>query len=132
MADTIRLTGDTQRAYAKRKIDEAALNDVVKIAPETRRDAQNRRLHAMIKDIRAQVPDMGTFTREQAKLRFLDALGEEMAYLPKLEGQGFFPVGLRSSTLTVAQFSGLIELLFKYGAEQGVRWTDPQNERAAA
>jgi hypothetical protein len=51
-----------------------------------------------------------------------------MRFLPALEGEGMFPVGLRSSTLTVSQFSGLIELLYAYGAKHGVRWS----ERASA
>jgi hypothetical protein len=59
----------------------------------------------------------------------LNALGVEMRFLPCLEGEGAFPVGLRSSTLTKGQFSGLLELLYEYGARHGVRWTD---ERKAA
>ena len=127
---SIRLVGDTQRAYAKRQIDEAPLGYVVKLGKETRRDVQNRRLWAMIADIRRQVPEMAPYTVEDIKLRFLNALGTELRFLPELEGQGMFPVGLRSSTLTVEQFSGLIELLFQFGAKHDVRWTDPQREAA--
>ena len=50
--------------------------------------------------------------------------------VPTLEGEGMFPVGLRSSTLTVAQFSALVELLYKFGAEHGVLWTDPEARAA--
>ena len=128
---TVRLIGDTQRAYAKRLIDEAPAGDVMKLAKETRRDAQNRKMWPMIKDIREQVPGMASFNPEQVKLRFLDALGTEMTFLPKLEGEGMFPVGQRSSTLTVAQFAGLIELLYAYGAQHGVRWTDPDTIKEA-
>lgn len=127
----IHLRGDTQRAYAKRCIDQAPTGWVVKIAAETRRDAQNRRLWPMIADIQRQVPGMGEFSAEDIKLRFLNALGVEMRFLPALEGAGMFPVGQRSSTLTVDQFSGLIELLFAYGAKHGVRWSDPSLENAA-
>ena len=125
MAKTVRLVGPTQRGYACKCIMEAPDGHVMKLGAETRRDAQNRKLHPMIKDIREQVPGMATFTPEQARLRFLDALGEEMVYLPKLYGEGFFPVGLRSSTLTVRQFSALLELLYKYGAEENVIWSEP-------
>jgi hypothetical protein len=51
-------------------------------------------------------------------------LGQEMRFLPELEGAGMFPVGQRSSTLSKSQFTGLIELLFAYGAKHGVRWSD--------
>lgn len=127
---TVRLVGDTQRAYAKRLIDTAPLGYVVKIAEETRRDAQNRKLWPMIQDLQRQVPEMATFSADDIKLRFMNALGTEMRFLPALEGAGMFPVGHRSSVLTVSQFAVLIELLYAYGAKHGVRWSDPV-ERAA-
>jgi len=128
--NTVRLIGISQKAYAKRLIDEAPADHVMKLAKETRRDLQNRKLWPMIADIQRDVPDMARFNAEDAKLRFLNALGTEMRFLPTLENEGMFPVGLRSSTLTVAQFSALIELLYKYGAEQAVRWTYPQARAA--
>lgn len=125
---TIRLVGDSQRAYAKQMIDAAPAGYVVKIAAETRRDAQNRKLWPMIADLQRQVPGFDQFSAEDIKLRLLNALGVEMRFLPALEGQGMFPVGMRSSTLTVEQFSGLIELIYALGAKHNVRWS----ERAAA
>jgi hypothetical protein len=130
MADTVRLVGPTQRAHAKRLIDDAPPGHVVKIGAETRRDAQNRRLWPMLADIQKQVPGFEAFAAEDIKLRFLNALGVEMRFLPTLESEGIFPVGLKSSTLTVAQFSGLIELLFKFGAEHGVQWSEPVRDAA--
>ena len=104
----------------------------MKLAAETRRDRQNAKLHAMIGDLREQVPDLARFTVAQCKLRFMDALGEEMTYLPKLYGEGFFPVGAKTSTLTVAQFAGLLNLLYIYGGEQNVRWSEPSRDEACA
>jgi hypothetical protein len=131
-AETIRLVGDTQRAYAKRKIDEAPQGYVVKIAAETRRDAQNRKLWPMLADIRKQIDGFEAFTLDDIKLRFLNALGTELRFLPELEGQGMFPVGLRSSTLTVEQFSGLVELLYAFGAKHNVKWSEPLSMDRAA
>ena len=122
----IHLVGDRQRAYARRVIDAAPLGYVVKIAAETRRDAQNRKLWPMIADLRRQVPEMGLYSPNDTKLRLLNALGTEMRFLPVLEGQGMFPVGERSSLLTVEQFSGLLEILYAYGAKHGVEWSEPQ------
>lgn len=122
---SIRLTGQRQREHAQRLVMEAPDGYVVKIAAETRRDAQNRKLWSLIRDIRNQVPEMATYSPEDIKNRFMNALGVEMRFLPTLEGQGSFPVGLRSSTLTVAQFSGLVELLYEWGGRNGVRWTEP-------
>lgn len=118
-----------QRAHAL--IESAGPNMVMKLGEITRSDEQNRKLWPMLADIQRQVPEMAAYSADDIKLRFLNALGVEMRFLPALEGAGAFPVGLRSSTLTVAQFSGLIELLFAFGAKHGVEWTDPQtrNER---
>jgi hypothetical protein len=122
---SVRLTGQQQRDYAKYLVDHAPEGWVVKIAAETRRDAQNRKLWPMIADIRKQVPGFDAFSADDIKNRFLNALGVEMRFLPELEGQGVFPVGMRSSTLTVAQFAGLIELISEFGARKGVKWSEP-------
>lgn len=102
----------------------------------TRTDAQNRLMWPLIADIRAQVPEHAQYTPDQTKLRFLDALGAEMVYLPKIAGAGLFPVGQRSSTLTKAQFTLLIELIFAEGERCGVRWSkkalDSRDEVMAA
>lgn len=122
---TITLRGPSQRAYAKQVIDQAPDGHVVRIAAETRRDAQNRKLWPMLADLQRQVPAMATYSTEDIKLRFLNALGSEMRFLPALEGEGMFPVGLRSSTLTVQQFSALVELIYAFGAKHDVRWSEP-------
>lgn len=127
----IRLLGDTQRAYAHRVIDQAPAGYVVKVAAETRRDAQNRKLWPMLKDLQQQVPDCARFSTEDAKFRFLNALGTEMRFLPTLANEGMFPVGMKSSTLTVGQFSGLVELIYEYGGQNDVRWSEPRLADAA-
>lgn len=130
-AQSVRIVGDTQRAFAKRLIDAAPIGWVMKLAAETRRDAQNRKLWPMLADIQRQVPGFDTYSTEDIKHRFMNALGTEMRFLPTLEGEGVFPVGMRSSTLTVAQFSALVELLYAFGAKHGVAWSDPIERQAA-
>lgn len=132
MKRTVRLVSQRQRDYAKRLIDAAADGDFVSISAPTRTLEQNARLWPMLEDIRAQVPGMVTYSLDDLKLRFLNALGTEMRFLPALEGQGTFPVGLRSSVLTKEQFSGLIELLYEFGAKHGVVWSEPLPQEKAA
>lgn len=130
---TFGLVTPAQRAYAKRMVDAAAADDIVRIGKETRSEEQNRKLWPMLKDLRDQVPGLGEYSTDDIKLRILNELGIEMRFLPCLESQGAFPVGLRSSTLTKEQFSGLIEMIYAYGAKHGVRWSEPvQTERRAA
>jgi hypothetical protein len=121
---TLFLSSKAARQRAHVLIDSAPEGWVVKIAEPTRSDEQNRKLWPTIQEIQRQVPEMAPYSAEDIKLRFLNALGTEMRFLPVLEGQGSFPVGYRSSTLTVEQFSLLIELLHKYGAEHGVTFKE--------
>lgn len=130
MSATVRLIGPSQKDYAKRLIDEAPADFVMKLAKETRRDIQNAKMWPMLQDIQRQVPGMETYSTDDIKLRFLNLLGTEMRFLPTLEGEGMFPVGLKSSTLTVAQFAGLIELLYKFGGDHGVVWSEPKEKAA--
>lgn len=128
-AQTVRLIGPSQVEYAKKCVEQAPQGWVMKIAAETRRDAQNRKLWPMLQELQRQVPEMAAYSTDDIKNRFLNALGVEMRFLPALEGAGMFPVGMRSSTLTVEQFSGLIELIFEFGARHGVQF---QGESIAA
>ncbi len=121
---TIKLTGERQRQHAIQCVTEAPLGHCVAIGEETRSQEQNRLMWPLIADIQAQVPDAASFSADDMKLRFLHSLGQEMRFLPELEGSGMFPVGQRSSTLTKAQFTALIELMFAYGARHGVKWSE--------
>lgn len=131
MSVTIGLNSKMGRARAQRMIANAPADCVAIIRKATRTDEQNRKLWPMLEDLRRQVPDMAPFTRDDIKLRFLNALGAEMRFLPELDGAGLFPVGLRSSTLSKEQFSALIELIYAYGAKHDVQWTDPAERKAA-
>ena len=122
---TVRLIGPSQRAYAAKLIAEAPQGHVMKISPESRSDRQNRLMWPHIADIQAQVPECAVFSAEDMKLRFMHSLGKEMRFLPELEGGGVFPVGQRSSTLNVAQFTALIDLIRMFGDKHDVRWTAP-------
>lgn len=130
----IRLVGPPQRTYAHQCIEEAADNDVVRIGVETRSEEQNRKMWPMLADLRDQVEWLGDYTPDDIKLMFLNRLGVELRFLPTLERQGMFPVGLKSSTLTKEQFRALIEILYQFGAENDVRWTEPveREQRRAA
>lgn len=127
----VRLVGPRQREFAKQLIDAAEIGDVCRIGAETRSEEQNRKMWPMLADIRDQVEWLGGFTTEDIKLMFLNRLGVELRFLPTLEWQGMFPVGLRSSTLTKEQFCALIELLYQFGAQNNVQWTDPAEGKAA-
>ena len=124
MADVI-LIDQARREYAKRLIDSADAGDVVRIGKPTRSAIQNAKLWPMLQDIKQQVPRLERFSTDQIKDIFMNALKVELQYLPCLEGEGMFPVGIKTSTLSKAQFAGLIEIIYAFGAREGVLWSEP-------
>ena len=61
---------------------------------------QNDRMWAMLTEIATKALLGGKrYSADEWKCIFLDALGQEMKFLPKLEGNGFVPIGHRSSDL---------------------------------
>lgn len=121
---TVRLVGPYQRAFAKRLIDAAPVDAVVNIRAATRTSEQNDKMWAMLSDIARAKPDGRDHTTEQWKAIFMAACDHKPAFLPDLEGQGFICTGYKSSRLTKAEFSDLIEAIYEYGARHGVRWSD--------
>ncbi len=124
---SVKLLDQMARDLAHKLIERAPDGHVVVVSEPTRNLDQNAKMWAMIADCQAQIPDMREMDGESIKLRFMDALGTEMRYLPKLDGTGFFPVGHKSSALSVRQFADLIELIYETGAQHGVRWSEPQS-----
>ena len=120
---TIKLVSRAHRERAIALVSAAPEDYVVAIGEETRSDAQNRLMWPLIADMQAQIPGMELYSADDTKLRFLNLLGQEMRFLPELEGAGLFPVGQKSSTLSKSQFSALIELMFAHGARKRVKWS---------
>lgn len=125
---TIRLTSEASRDLACSHILRAPSGYVATIGEETRSQEQNRLMWPLIKDMRDQDSDMARFTPEQVKLRFLNALDNEMQFLPELEGGGQFVAGQRSSTLSKGDFSNLLELMFAWGAKHEIVWSRKSEE----
>ena len=126
MSKPIFLVGESQKRYAKQLIDDAPSDFVVIIRRKTRSDVQNAKLHAMLTDLRRAKTPISHHSIEDLKLIFLQALRAESRVLPTLDGKGMFPIGQRTSTLTKAQFAGLIELIYAYAAPFEVKWSEAQ------
>lgn len=97
------------------------------IAPvgNTRRTVQNERMWAMLHDVSRQVTWYGSkLTAEEWKDVFTAAL-KKSKVVPGIDG-GFVVLGQRTSRMTIKQMSELITLMFAFGAEQRVVWTDPK------
>ena len=95
---------------------------------------QNAKLWALLGDVSRQHEHQGRrYEPEDWKTLFMLALGKEMRFAPSLDGQGFVPLGTRSSKLSKAEMSELIEFILCFCAENDIALSDPMLiERSAA
>ena len=125
MVQTIIIRGQPQRDLAKRLIDLAPADAVVRVSEATRNLDQNARLWAMLSDVARAKPEGRHWTPEVWKSAFMHALGHQVMFCEGLDGSGPFPVGFRSSRLTVRQMADLITCVAEYGDRHGVQWSEP-------
>jgi thiamine monophosphate synthase len=93
----------------------------------TRSQEQNRKMWAMLRDIARQVPLVinGREVRadpEDWKDVFTAALQQETRMAQGIDGS-VVVLGMRTSKMSKAELSDLIELIYAYGAEQSVQWS---------
>lgn len=128
---TVILVGDPQRALARRLIDAAAIGSVVNIRDANRSGDQNARMWAMISDVSRAMPGGRRHTPEVWKALFMHACGHAVAFEHGLSGHPF-PVGFRSSRLSVRQMADLITFIRAYGDEHSVEWSEPHPDERSA
>jgi hypothetical protein len=95
------------------------------MSDELRSHAQNRRFHAMVRDIAEQVQWAGDFMdAEDWKRLFLAAAYEQKVVPNPLDPHGKFIVvnRRRSSGLVKPEMADLITQIEVFGTERGVRW----------
>lgn len=121
---TIILRSDAQRAIAHRLIDAAPVDAVVNVSEARRTLDQNAKCWAMLSDVSRSKPQGRIHTAEIWKALFMSACGHEVQFLMGLDGNPF-PHGFKSSRMTKAQMGELIEFIYAWGSENGVRWSEP-------
>ena len=85
---------------------------------------QNAKLWAMLTDVSNQVEWYGRkLSPTDWKCVFTSGLRKALV-VPDMEGTGFVMLGLHTSDMSKAEMADLIELMFKFGAEKNVVWTD--------
>lgn len=116
-------------AHAKGWLTAGGQRLVLEIKPETRSDAQNRLLHAMLGDIAAQVVWAGAKRDAEVWKRLLVAAWcrarrEQVELLPALDGHGVDIVFRRTSQLTRGECAELCDFIQAWCAENGVELRD--------
>lgn len=97
---------------------------VVKLGRPKRNNSMNAKLWAMLADVAAQVEWYGRkLDNEDWKHVFTAALKQQEA-VPGING-GFVVLGTRTSRMNKEVFSQLIELIYAFGSDHQVRWSEP-------
>jgi hypothetical protein len=130
----VRLTDDQRRHRAAEAIRRAPLPDSgqtweVAVHPyeDTRSLDQNSKMWACIADVAKQVEWHGKrMSKDDWKQVFVCALKGQQA-VPGIDG-GFVVLGGSSSRLKKREFSDLIEIIYAFGAEHDVVWSERAND----
>jgi hypothetical protein len=77
----------------------------------------------MLGDIAKQQPMGWKKTADTWKAILLHACGYEVQFEMGLDGKPF-PIGLRTSHLSVRQMAELIEFMYSFGSEHGIIWSE--------
>lgn len=127
---TVILTSDYRRMQAHRLIEKVPTGAVVTIRPARRTSDQNALMWAMLSEISRARPEGRELTPDIWKALFMHSLDHTQRFEMALDGKGMVPVGFRSSKLSKAQFSDLIEIIHEYAARHGITLTDEINAAA--
>lgn len=130
MSQTVILHGNSQRSFAKTLIDRAPVDAVLTIRQATRSTDQNAKMWACLSDVSRAKPEGRSWTPETWKAAFMHVLGHQVQFCEGLDNAGPFPLGFRSSRLTVSQMADLITCIHEYGARHGVKFSDDEAEAA--
>ncbi len=120
---TIILRGNRDTAH--RIVAVAPAGFVLNVRPPRRSGDQNDKMWAMLGDVSRAKPEGRTMTPDVWKALFMHSLDHTQRFEQALDGNGMVPVGFRSSRMTKALMSDLIETIYEYGERHGVAWNDP-------
>jgi hypothetical protein len=119
------------RAKASAWVRKAPPNTRIEFKAFKRSLQQNDRMWAMLTDVAQQATHMGRkYTPDQWKVLFMHACGREVQFIPSLDGSTFIPWGQSSSDLSKQEMTELIEFMFAWGAENNIKFQEPQESAA--
>lgn len=123
---TIQVAPFTQSLYAKiMKGLETGAVAVDLYRPEERRSNDaNAKLWAMCTDISNQLEWYGQKLTPEHWKELLSHEWNAQMIVPAI-GSGFCAIGVRTSKLTKREFSELIEIIYMFGADKQIKWSEP-------
>ena len=87
---------------------------------------QNRMLWAALGDVSKQVEWYGQYLPPEDWKDICTASLRRARVVPGIDAGSFVPLGMRTSDMTKAELSDLLELIFAFGAERGVVFQDQE------
>lgn len=120
MTQTVILNGAHARERARKLCFQAPAGSVCRISAPARSSEQNARLWAALSDVSRAKPQGRDLPPEIWKSLFMSQAGFKPRFEPSLDGNGVVPVGYKSSRLTKAEFSDLLECVNAFAAEHGI------------
>ena len=128
---TIVVRDEARRGIARSAVAEIIPDEdnplCVEIKPLTRTLEQNAKLWAMLDDISKQVIWYGHKLKGEEWKHVFTASLKKQKTVPGIDG-GFVVLGTSTSTMGKKMFSDLIELIYAFGAEHEVEWSDEAKE----
>ena len=103
-------------------------------APVRRNTEQNALMWALLTDISEQIQwpvdgELQWLTKEDWKVLLTAGLKREHRIAKGIWG-GFVMLGTPTSRMTKAEFTELIDLIYAFGAERNVRWTNSEAQES--
>lgn len=124
MTHSFRLTHKNARKLAAELCADAPDGTHVTFKAPTRSLEQNAKLHALLGDVSHQVVWYGTKLCVEDWKRIFAASLQKVRVVPGIDAGTFVPVGLRTRDMTISEMSDMIELIYAFGAEHSVIWSD--------
>ena len=104
---------------------------IVQEEGERRSSEQNAKMWAMLTEISQQLQINGQmFEPERWKAILLHAWGQEIEFLPSLNGSGFIPYGNQSSKMLKRDMISFLEFIMAEGTKRGVKFADDPADHA--
>lgn len=130
MKQIYRLVHDVARARAVDSVRLAPEGWIVEIKEPTRTLEQNSLMWPLLEDISKQVEWYGQYLTSEEWKDVITAMLKKQKVVPGIEG-GFVVLGARTSKMTKELFSELIEAIYWFGAQQGVKFRTDEERRTA-
>lgn len=117
------LSTPERRATAKALIDKAPDGYRVDFSEPKRTTEQSDAMWAALADVAMQARWHGVkMSSDDWKKLFMSGLNADMRLIPNFNGDGFIPLGFQSSKLSKEDMSQLIDLIYAFGAREGVKF----------